>query len=118
MRRIALLLLLSLPGLGSTPAAKAQAVLSGCTREALKGITAQYFAALEKRDPSGLPLASNVKFTENGGKPVIGRREAQVDPRTIRQDQHPRCYTAAIRQAIDQIPWLRPLAGNPEVDNH
>ena len=73
MRRIALLLLLSLPGLGSTPAAKAQAVLSGCTREALKGITAQYFAALEKRDPSGLPLASNVKFTENGVELAVGK---------------------------------------------
>jgi len=73
MKRIALWLLLPMLGWGSIPAAKAQAVLSGCTREALKGITDKYFAALGKRDPSGLPLASNVKFTENGVELAVGK---------------------------------------------
>jgi hypothetical protein len=73
MKRIALWLLLPLLGWGSIPAAKAQAVLSGCTREALKAITDKYFAALEKRDPSGLPLASNVKFTEDGVELAVGK---------------------------------------------
>ncbi len=73
MKRIALWLLFSLLGWGSIPAAKAQAVQSGCTREALKGITDKYFAALEARDPSRLPLASNVKFTENGVEIAVAK---------------------------------------------
>ena len=37
-----------------------------CTRELLKTTIAAYFKALESHDPAGLPLADDVKFTENG----------------------------------------------------
>ena len=44
-----------------------------CTRENLKTITDKFFAALEAHNPSSLPLASNVKYTENGITVAIGK---------------------------------------------
>jgi hypothetical protein len=38
----------------------------GCTRELLKATIDSYFSALAAHDPSTLPLASTLKFTENG----------------------------------------------------
>jgi len=46
---------------------------SACTRDGLKGIIGQYFSALEAHDPSSLPLASKVKFTENGVEMPVGQ---------------------------------------------
>jgi hypothetical protein len=43
-----------------------------CTRELLDRILDDYFAALEAGDPSGLPLAANVKFTENAEESELG----------------------------------------------
>jgi hypothetical protein len=83
MKRMALWLLLPLLGWESVPAAKAQAVLSGSTCEALKDITEKYFAALEAHDPSGLPLASNVKFTENGVELAVGKSFWQTAGRPL-----------------------------------
>jgi hypothetical protein len=37
-----------------------------CTRELLSSTTDAYFTALAAHDPSSLPLAATVKFTENG----------------------------------------------------
>jgi hypothetical protein len=51
--------------LGSTTAI-AQSSGSNCTRNSLKAITDKYFTALEAHNPSGLQLASDVKYTENG----------------------------------------------------
>lgn len=45
---------------------------SACTRDSLKGVIGQYFSALEARNPSGLPLAAKVKFTENGVEMPVG----------------------------------------------
>jgi len=45
---------------------------SACTRESLKEIIGQYFSALEARNPSSLPLAAKVKFTENGVEMPVG----------------------------------------------
>lgn len=44
----------------------------GCTRELLKSAVAGYFKALAAHDPSTLPLADNVKFTENGKALKLG----------------------------------------------
>ena len=44
----------------------------GCTRELLDGLLDDYFAALSAGDPSGLPLAAQVKFTENAEVTTIG----------------------------------------------
>jgi hypothetical protein len=46
---------------------------STCTREGLKSIADKYFTALEAHKPSSLPLASNVKYTENGIEVPIGK---------------------------------------------
>ncbi|WP_437526559.1 hypothetical protein WME79_41205 [Sorangium sp. So ce726] len=43
-----------------------------CTRELLDGLLDDYFAALAAGDPSSLPLADGVKFTENGKQAEIG----------------------------------------------
>jgi hypothetical protein len=37
-----------------------------CTRDNLKGLANKYFEAIATHDPSLVPLAQNVKFTENG----------------------------------------------------
>ena len=54
---------------GSFVSAQAQ---SACTRDGLKAIIGQYFSALEARNPANLPLAANVKFTENGVEMPVG----------------------------------------------
>ena len=64
---------------GSNDAAIAQSSGQACTRESLKAITDKFFTALEAHNPSGVPLASGVKYTENGivvavGKGVLGNR--------------------------------------------
>jgi hypothetical protein len=45
---------------------------SACTRELLDGLLDAYFDALSAGDPSSLPLATDVKFTENGEALEIG----------------------------------------------
>lgn len=52
---------------GASPAAGAGGnPASGCTRELLKATVDSYFKALATHDPSTLPLADTLKFTENG----------------------------------------------------
>jgi hypothetical protein len=43
-----------------------------CTRALLDSLTDAYFTALAAGDPSSLPLASNLKFTENAQESEIG----------------------------------------------
>ena len=70
MKRIArCLLALVMMTCGSLVSAYAQ---SACTRDGLKGIIGQYFSALEAHNPSSLPLAAKVKFTENGVEMRVG----------------------------------------------
>ena len=60
---------LSVLGVG----ASAKAAESGdCDRACLKAIADEYFVALEKHDPSLLPLAAKVKFTENNAVLKLG----------------------------------------------
>jgi hypothetical protein len=46
-----------------------------CTRALLDGLLDDYFTALSAGDPSSLPLASNVKFTENAVVGELGKTE-------------------------------------------
>jgi hypothetical protein len=46
---------------------------SACTRESLKSITEKFLSALEAHKPAGAPLASSVKYTENGVEVAIGK---------------------------------------------
>jgi hypothetical protein len=43
-----------------------------CTRALLDGLMDDYFAALSAGDPASLPLAADVKFTENAQESAIG----------------------------------------------
>jgi hypothetical protein len=43
-----------------------------CDRACLEGFVDQYLDALVRHDPKGLPLAKNVKLTENGQKLEVG----------------------------------------------
>jgi len=44
-----------------------------CTRENLKGVTDNFLTALEAQNPSGVQLASNVRYTENGIDVPVGK---------------------------------------------
>lgn len=59
--------------LGSNATAIAQSSGADCTRESLKAITEKFFGALESHNPSGVPLASGVKYTENGIEVAVGK---------------------------------------------
>jgi hypothetical protein len=62
--------LIALAGL---PPASARAAQVDCSRQALSGLVDQYFTALAAHDPSGLPLAPDVRSTENGVETVVGK---------------------------------------------
>ena len=64
---------LLLMALGGSAAASAQSSGPACTRESLKAVTDKFFAALEAHNPSSLPLASGVKYTENGITVAVGK---------------------------------------------
>jgi hypothetical protein len=51
--------------LTATPAGAAAAGAAACDRECLNGIMDKYLPALVRHDPSGLPLAANLKASEN-----------------------------------------------------
>jgi hypothetical protein len=57
--------------LGINTAAFAQT--DECTRENLNNITDKFFSALETHNPTGAPLASNVRYTENGIEVPAGK---------------------------------------------
>jgi hypothetical protein len=59
--------------LGSNMAAMAQSSGPACTRESLAAITGIFFTALEAHKPSSAPLASGVKYTENGIEVPVGK---------------------------------------------
>jgi hypothetical protein len=62
---------------GNTAAGSGNAAGDGntdaCTRDLLKSTTSAYFTALAAHDPSTLPLADSVKFTENGKTQMLGQ---------------------------------------------
>jgi len=59
----------SAPGSGGGGGATA----AGCTRDFLKSTVDAYFTALAAHSSATLPLASNVKFTENGKVLMVGQ---------------------------------------------
>jgi hypothetical protein len=83
MKRIALCFLaVGMIACGSHVSAYAQ---SACTRDGLKAIIGQYFSALEAHNPSSLPLAANVKFTENGVEIPLGEGFWKTAGKTLLQ---------------------------------
>ncbi len=70
MKRILLFTVICMMFLGSL--AGAQTNNDACTRADLKGFIDKYFTSIKAHDLSGLPLASDVKFTENGVELAVG----------------------------------------------
>jgi len=58
---------------GSNAVAIAQSSGQVCTRESLKAITDKFLAALESHNPSSVPLAAGVRYTENGIPVAVGK---------------------------------------------
>jgi hypothetical protein len=58
-----------------------------CTRELLDALLDQYFVALSEGDPSALPLANNVKFTENANEGEIGATEFWQNAGEVKHSQ-------------------------------
>ena len=63
------LALVMVPGAVS---AQAQPAAGACDRACLVGFIDQYLDALVAQDPTRLPVAPNVKFTENGQRLTLG----------------------------------------------
>jgi hypothetical protein len=61
-------------GQGGQSGADGGSDAGGCTRDLLKSTIDAYFTALAAHDPSPLPLADGVKFTENGNVIKIGEQ--------------------------------------------
>jgi len=57
----------------STAGSAGTVAADGCSRELLQSQVDAYFTALAAHDPSPLPLADNVKFTENGEQTELGQ---------------------------------------------
>lgn len=68
---------------GNGSAANTQPDETACSREYLEGLVDKYFAALEAHDPSGLPLSSEVKYTENGIEVAVGEGFWQTAGKTL-----------------------------------
>ncbi|WP_437488970.1 hypothetical protein WME75_09815 [Sorangium sp. So ce1014] len=68
------------PGSGGGPG-------GDCTRELLDGLLDDYFAALAVGDPSSLPLAEGVKFTENAMQAEIGTTDFWMDAGEVKHSQ-------------------------------
>ncbi|MBN2419862.1 MAG: hypothetical protein JXL81_10790 [Deltaproteobacteria bacterium] len=66
MKRMVMFAVIGMIFFAGVLSAGAQAKKASCTREELKGFIDKYFASISAHDIKGLPLAQNVKFTENG----------------------------------------------------
>lgn len=99
-----------------TTVSYAQIGKDSCTREDLAKITDRYFEALQAHKTSDLPLASTMKFTENGvqmdagkgfwetaGKPLL--RRTLIDTK--------KCVTATM--AVMEEPFSSKTVGSPSM---
>jgi hypothetical protein len=93
-------------------AAAVSAQARDCTRDALKGMIADYFKAVHAHDMSALPTATNLRITENGrviqpGEGIINSGGAVLLERDLIQSQR-----AAFHQGsgLDHSPVPRQMA--------
>lgn len=66
------LLMIAITAAAFSPMTAADNPGKGCDRACLQGYIDSYFDALAKHDPSKLPTAPNVRFTENGKEMKLG----------------------------------------------
>lgn len=69
-----LAVLMGMPAMAQSPGRISAYIHTDCDRDCLIGIAEQYVAALAKRDASKLPLARNVRFTENDVEMPLGHK--------------------------------------------
>lgn len=75
-------------GMTNTGAGGTGGIMSGeCTRELLSTSLDAYFAALESGDPSSLPLAPDLKFTENAQQSEIGSSGLWTNAGAVKHSQ-------------------------------
>jgi hypothetical protein len=75
-----------------------------CTRALLDGLLDDYFAALAAGDPSTLPLAANLKFTENAKAAQLGKTELWMNAGETKYSQRALDTTACAAAAEAVIP--------------
>lgn len=75
-----------------------------CTRELLDGLLTAYFAALSAGDPASLPLADDVKFTENAMVVQIGSTPFWMNAGDTKYSQRALDTTACSAAAQAVIP--------------
>src|SRR5690606_24639077 len=74
-------------GASSEDTGTAETQSDDCTRELLDGLLDDYLAALSAGDPSTLPLASTLKFTENAEVVEIGSTDFWMNAGDTRYSQ-------------------------------
>jgi hypothetical protein len=92
-------------GSGGTPSGE-------CTRALLDGLLDQYFAALSAGDASGLPLAANVKFTENAEEAKLGETDFWMNAGDTKHSQRAldtEACSAAAQAVIPESGTDRPV---------
>jgi hypothetical protein len=107
-------LVISFAALVLAASAYAQAGAAGCARGDLQDIMDKYIASLQAHSTSGLPLASTVKFTENGVIKEVGKGfwETSGKPllkRTLIDTQ--KCNMAII--TVVEEKYTKPAGGTP-----
>ena len=75
-----------------------------CTRALLDGLLDEYFKALAAGDPSTLPLAADVKFTENAKATTIGKTDFWMKAGETKYSQRALDTTACSAAAEAVIP--------------
>lgn len=84
-----------------------------CTRALLDGLLDDYFAALSAGDPSSLPLAANVKFTENAEESEVGETDFWMNAGDTKYSQRAldtQACSAAAQAVIPESGTDRPVA--------
>jgi len=118
----------------SVAARPAPAKAGGCDRACLNGFVDQYMIAVAAHDPSKLPHAANVKYTENNVEMPLGEGLWQTsdgwssykvyvdDPETgqvgflgvANEDGHLSCFAARLKVVDKKVAEIEVMAARPD----
>ncbi len=73
MKRIVQVAVICMVLMAGVLTASGKAGAKECTRDDLKGLIDTYFTSIKSHDLSGLPLAPDAKYTENGAEVAVGK---------------------------------------------
>jgi hypothetical protein len=106
-------------GAGASGGGAGGAPSGECTRALLDGLLDDYFAALSAGDPTTLPLAADVKFTENAEATGIGTTDFWKNAGDIKYSQRAldtQACSAAAQAVVPEGTTDRPLAVRIKVE--